>query len=546
MKPAIRNPQLATRVPHSTELSIRTREENLARMEGEPFDLLVIGGGITGAGVALDAASRGLSVALVDKCDFASGTSSRSTKLIHGGLRYLKQLHFGLVREALRERALLFNLAPHLCKPAPFLVPVYSQHGRSPLGNSRLKLGLGLWLYDLLSGRHNARSHRWVNADGALEMAPLLSPHGLRGGFVYYDCITNDSRLVIEVIRAAANHGAVVANYASVIELLETSGRITGAVVRDALTDRQLTIRASRTINASGVWSDEVRSLGGSAGKRLRPSKGIHVVVPAERLGNRAAVLIPSIQGDRFLFAIPWCGRTIIGTTDADYAGDLDEPVAEAREIREVIESVARSFPDSSLTVKDIISTFAGLRPLARGKGASTSDVSRKEEIIESESGLISIVGGKLTTYRRMAERVVDLAVRRLREAGRNLPPSANRSATETIELPGAGALPSKPEALALEYGVGPETVAHLMRTYGAECRKVLEITRESEQFKRPMTDELPHIEAEAAYSMRFEMAVTVDDVLSRRTRISLLARLEGDSCARRVAALMASEDRSH
>lgn len=510
-------------------------------MGRESFDLLVIGGGITGAGVALDAASRGLSVALVEKRDFASGTSSRSTKLIHGGLRYLGQLHFGLVREALRERALLFKLAPHLCEPAPFLVPIYRRGRTSPLGSSRLKLGLGLWLYDLLAGGQNLQRHSWVDARHVLEMAPLLSPIGLRGGFIYYDCITNDSRLVIEVIKAAANQGAVVANYASVLDLLQTAGRINGAIVRDALTDRRLTVRASRMINASGVWSDDVRSLGGDAGKRLRPSKGIHVVVPAERLGNRAAVLIPSIDGERFLFAVPWCGRMVIGTTDADYTGDLDEPAAESSEIDEVIDSVARSFPGSSLSVKDVISAFAGLRPLARGKGASTSDVSRKEEIIESESGLISIVGGKLTTYRRMAERVVDLAVRRLREESSN-PRPANRSITKAIRLPGAGALPSDPEAVALDYGVSLESVLHLMRTYGAQYRQVLEITRESVRFKRPITDELPNIEAEVAYSVRFEMAVTVDDVLSRRTRVALLSRLEGGCCARRVADLMRLE----
>lgn len=522
------------------ELSIRTRAANLIRMERESFDLLVIGGGITGAGITLDAAARGLSVALIEKNDFSSGTSSRSTKLIHGGLRYLKQLELGLVREALLERALLMQLAPHLSEPMPFLVPIYHRGQRSPLGNSKLKLRLGLWLYDLLAGRKNVKGHRWLNSAEALELAPLLNPRGLRGAFVYYDCVTNDSRLVIEVVKAAAGLGAVVSNYAVASRLLKTHGRVSGAVVRDGLTDGELSVEAGVTINATGVWSDEIRSLDGGAPKMLRPSKGIHVVVPAERLGNRAAVLIPSLEGNRFLFVVPWCGRMIIGTTDTDYAGQLDEPEARAAEIDEVIESAARFFPDSDLSVGDVISTFAGLRPLVRSGQGKTSDVSRKEVIVESESGLISIVGGKLTTYRRMAGKAVELAARQLERTGANLPRRAHRSSTDLVELPGTSGIAANPDEIACEYGVKPETVRHLMKTYGGNYRQVLSITRESADFRRVIALELPHIEAEVVYSTRFEMAVTIDDVLSRRTRISLLARDQGKSCTGRVSELMA------
>ena len=537
------NERVNTRSTAALEFSLRKRAANLDRMRNEEFDLAVIGGGVTGAGVALDAASRGLKVALVEKRDFASGTSSRSSKLIHGGLRYLEQWNFGLVRESLHERAVLSRMAPHLSKPLQFLVPVYSSSERSPLGANRVKLAAGLWLYDLLAGRQNIGRHRWLAKQDALKIAPALDPGGLRGAFLYYDCLTDDARLVIEVIKAAAAHGALIANYATTRGFSKTRGRISSIQIEDMLDRNSFELRARVFVNATGVWSDEVSRLSDAkAPKKLRPSKGIHIVTPSEKFQNQTAVLIPSIGERRFLFVIPWHGRTVIGTTDADYEGDLDEPQASSEEVDRVVQSAALAFPDANLSGKDVISSFAGLRPLIKADHQSTKELSRKEEIFEDEAGLITITGGKLTTWRRMAERVVDLAVGVLEFIDGTRRPRWNRSVTEDIQLAGGtpeGDVLERPADEATKFGVDVATVKHLMETYGGNYRVILELTRESEELKSVLVEGLPHIEAEVVYASRFEMASTAEDFLSRRTRIELLARDNGRSCVTRVASLM-------
>lgn len=537
---------LNTRSTLALELSLRTRAANLDRMRSEDFDLAVIGGGITGAGVALDAASRGLKVALVEKSDFASGTSSRSSKLIHGGLRYLEQWNFGLVRESLHERAVLSRMAPHLSKPLQFLVPVYSSSERSPLGANKLKLTAGLWLYDLLAGSQNIGRHRWLEPQDALKIAPTLDPAGLRGAFLYYDCLTDDARLVIEVIKAAAAHGAVVANYATARGFTKTDGRISGIQIEDALDRTSFELRATVLVNATGVWADQVsRFSNAKAPKKLRPSKGIHVVTPSEKFQNQTAVLIPSLGERRFLFVIPWHGRTVIGTTDTDYEGDLDEPQANADEVDRVVRSAARAFPNANLSHEDVISAFAGLRPLIRADQESTKELSRKEEIFEDEAGLITITGGKLTTWRRMAERVVDKSVDALETINGTRRPRVDHCVTEHIQLAGGtpeGAGSAEASEAAAEFGVEVATVEHLMETYGGNYRVILELTRESEELKSTLINGLPHIEAEVVYAARFEMAATVEDFLSRRTRIELLAHDNGRSCVMRAASLIGRE----
>jgi len=523
------------------ELSLQTRAANLERMRAEVFDVAIIGGGITGAGTALDAVSRGLSVALIEKRDFASGTSSRSSKLIHGGLRYLEQFHFGLVRESLHERAVLSRMAPHLSRPLEFLVPIYSSAARSPLGANKLKLWTGLWLYDLLAGRRNVARHRWLSRDGALKLAPALDPTGLRGAFVYYDCLTDDARLVIEVIKAAAAHGAAIANYTAARGLRRDDGDQSVVQIEDVLIGSHFELRASVVVNAGGVWSDEVSRLSdASSPTKLRPSKGIHVVTPAEKFQNHSAVLIPSLGEQRFLFVIPWHGRTVIGTTDTDYEGDLDEPVAQPDEVNRVMESAARAFPAANLSSEDVISTFAGLRPLVRADDKqSTKELSRKEEIFETESGLITITGGKLTTWRRMAERVVDLVSQRFERNGRRS--ALHASVTDRIRLAG-GSIDNDPTRAAAEFDLSASTVEHLMNTYGGNYRVVLEITRESKEMRETLAQGLPHIEAEVVYAARYEMIATVEDLLARRTRITLLASDHGRSCAMRVATLIGAE----
>ena len=523
------------------ELSLRTRAENLARMQSEWFDIAVIGGGITGAGVALDAASRGLSVALVEKRDFASGTSSRSSKLIHGGLRYLEQFHFGLVRESLHERAALMEMAPHLSKPLRFLVPIYSSNERSPLGDSKLKLSLGLWLYDFLAGSRNIQRHRWLSPDEAVRLAPALDREGLRGAFIYSDCVTDDARLVIEIIKAAADHGALVANYTAV-KGLQKSNRGASLQIEDGLTGQSFELSARLVVNAAGVWSDEVSRLADrSAPTKLRPSKGIHIVVPSKKFESETAVLIPSLGERRFLFVIPWQGRMVIGTTDSDYTGDLDQPRAESSEIDRVLKSATRAFPGANLSSEDVVSTFAGLRPLIAADGQLTTDVSRKEEIFENERGLLTITGGKLTTWRRMAERVVDRALSRLESFDGVSCRDAHRCLTKNIHLAGGAVGGSKKEALddAREFGVPVTAVEHLIQSYGGNYRAVLELTRESEQLKSNLIESLPHIAAEVVYAARYEMTATVEDFLSRRTRLELLARDHGHSCSELVSSLL-------
>lgn len=518
------------------------RASMLDRINRESFDVAVIGGGITGAGIALDAVSRGLKVALIEKRDFASGTSSRSSKLIHGGLRYLEQFQFSLVREALLERATLRKMAPHLSEPLRFLVPVYGAGTRSPLGGNRLKLRLGLGLYDLLAGSRNIARHRWISRDEALKLAPALESNNLKGAFLYYDCLTDDARLVIEIIKEAASRGAVAANYARACGFIKVDDRIAGVEVEDALDQRRIRLRARVAVNATGVWSDEIARLA-DAGQRnkVRPSKGIHVVLPSEKFNNRTAVLIPSLGEQRFLFVIPWQGRMLIGTTDTDHTGDLDEPRPEGEEIRRIIESAARYFPGAAISIDDTISSFAGLRPLAGGGDKSTKELSRSEEIFENESGLISIIGGKLTTWRRMAERVVDLVAGKLGARS-----EASRRVTARIRLAASDALAEnkqqEAERAALEFDAPVATVEHLMRSYGGNFRKVLEITREAKELKRALIPGLPHIEAEAVYAARYEMARKVEDFLSRRTRIALLARDRGRDCAARVANLIERE----
>lgn len=530
------------------ELSLRTRAANLERLRHETFDVVVIGGGATGAGVALDAVTRGLKVALIDKQDFAGGTSSRSSKLIHGGLRYLEHFEFALVREGLRERALLRRNAPHLSQPLPFLIPVYKTGGRSPLGNSTLKLRAGLALYDRLAGRQNFAPHRWLPPEQALAFAPHLAAEGLRGAFVYYDGLTDDARLVIEIIKAAAAHGAVVANYVAAGGFASREGRISGIEVSDGLDDKRLRIATRIVVNATGVWADEVMRMSDpSAPNSLRPSKGIHVVLPAEKLNNRAAVLIPSLGEQRFLFVTPWHNRIVVGTTDTDYTGGPDDPRATAEEIGRVVQSTAHSFPDAGITTADVISSFAGLRPLAAGAAGATKELSRRELIIENAAGMISIIGGKLTAWRAMAEHAVNLAIKRLLapdHAAIALPASR----TAEIKLAGVerlkGEMTIEASRVAQQFGVPVSTVEHLVQTYGGNYPDVLEPTRRREELKRPLVDDLPHIEAEVIYAMHHEMVTTVDDFLSRRTRISLLTEDGGAGCVVRVGQLLAEETR--
>jgi glycerol-3-phosphate dehydrogenase len=533
------------------ECSWRTRLENVKRLSRDNFDLLIIGGGITGAGLALDAAARGLNVAVVEKRDFAAGTSSRSTKLLHGGLRYLEHFDFAMVREGLRERATLLKIAPHLAEPFRFLIPIYEQSKRNY--DHPLKMRLGLVFYDLLAAGSGLGRHQRLSREEALQLAPQLDAQGLKGAFVYYDCRTNDSRLVIEVLKSAHHYGATIANYTTVTGFIkDANGQISGAQLLDGLTDGLIETRAKLVINATGVWMDEVRDLntnpqtdGRNNTGRVRPSKGIHLTVSAERLQVTTAWLIPALTGHRFYFVVPWQGRINIGTTDTDYQGDKDSPGAEEKEVQEILDAMNAFFPEANLRSADVISTWAGLRPLIGDPGAkSTTDVSRKEAVIESPDGLISIAGGKLTTYRLMAERGIDLAVRRLNQRFHHRAEKGLR--THEIVIAGGeikgDEIQSKAQQLAEREGIEIETALHLLRAYGSEAQRVLEIAKSDNRLHRAITGDLPHILAEVVYAVRFEMAVTIADVLARRTRLIILAGKASLDCAPVVAELMAKE----
>jgi len=389
-----------------TMFSHATRNSLLKRLQSEKFDLLVIGGGITGAGIALDAASRGLKTALVEKHDFAFGTSSRSTKLIHGGLRYLKQLEFGLVREVGSERAVVHQLAPHLVIPEKMLLPLYEKRGFGSMLTS-----FGLKLYDWLAGVKPEDQRKMLTKKQTLKAEPLLQSSDIKGGAIYAEYRTDDARLTIEIIKTGFRNGSLPVNYSAVTSFIYEDGKISGANIFDAETNTTFPVYSKTIVNAAGPWVDELRELDQSKkGKRLHLTKGVHIVIPREKLPVKQAIYFDVGDG-RMIFAIPRDRITYVGTTDTNYTGLKDEVYASKTDVEYLLDAVNKTFHGAALTTADIESSWAGLRPLIHEEGKSASELSRKDEIFESDSGLISIAGGKLTGYRKMAERVVDLVI---------------------------------------------------------------------------------------------------------------------------------------
>ncbi len=517
--------------------SLRHRAADVADATSEPVDLLVVGVGATGAGVALDAASRGLRVVAVDMGDLASGTSSKSSKLIHGGLRYLENYEFALVHEGVTERQTLMRLAPHLVRPMDFVYPVWPDTAKRRL------LGLGLTTYDVFAGMRNVRRHDRVSADEAIALVPALERSGCAYAYVYGDSATDDARLVLAVVRAARSFGATVLTYTEAVGLLHGDDeRVTGARVEDRMTGGEYEIRARHVVNATGVWVD--RLLGMVHPERtpmVQPSKGVHLVVPNERLPlEDAAVLLPSKQGDqRSMFAIPWGRQTILGTTDTAYDGALDE-VALTEDDLDYVLAAGNAVFDRSLVPDDVVGAWAGVRPLLRpesGEG-TMSDVSRRHVLFDDDgTGLITITGGKLTTYRRMAKDVVDLVVGR---DGRRA-----RCRTEEINLGLHHSLAdfiSEVVGAAAGLGLGEATAKMLVRQHGDHAADVLSLVASEPSWAEPLSPGTDHIVAEVVYAARAEGAATLDDVFSRRTRISLRDRDAGLPMAHRAAALLALE----
>ena len=517
------------------------REEALAAFGADRFDLAVIGGGITGAGVALDAASRGYSVVLLEREDWSAGTSSRSSKLVHGGLRYLQNFDLGLVREALLERALMVNLAPHLVHPLPLLVVGFD--GKRP---DRLT-GVGLNMYDVMAtdrlrrrrsqpAEWSPERHRMIGAAEVRELLPALASREPSGAYLFYDCQTDDSRLVLTVLGEAERFGAVMANRCEVVSLLEEEGRARGVVCQDRLGGGSFEIQADNVVNATGVWADQIKGdelYAEEEVPRIRPSRGTHITISAERLPIEVGAIVPAGAG-RSIFALPWLGRTLVGTTDNDYDGRLEHVPPDQDDVGYLLEACNEFFGES-LTSADVTGAYAGVRPLiSTGDPKKSVDISRKAELYETSSGLVTITGGKLTTWRRMAKLAVDRIVER---EGREAP-------CRTHEIP-LGQSATEDDLPAVE-GIDEESRKLLAGRYGYAAREVLALAQERPELRRRIVPDLPDLLAETVIAVRYEQAVTVADVLLRRTRLGLLAARElladDAAAARRVAQALGTE----
>ncbi|MHB1710508.1 MAG: glycerol-3-phosphate dehydrogenase/oxidase [Acidimicrobiales bacterium] len=561
--------------PPLTTPSFR-RADALGRLASEPFDVLVIGGGITGAGVALDAASRGFRTALVEKDDFASGTSSKSSKLVHGGLRYLQQHEFRLVYENLAERQRLLDNAPHLVAPLPFLIPLFGRSGMVNAGVARV-YRTALWAYDLTGGFRIGKLHERVTKDQALAHLPTLRTDRLVAGFLYWDACTDDARLTLAVVRTAVlDHGAVAVNHPRAVSLVTgDGGRVAGARVEaedrggEAGGGGVFDIRASVVVNAAGVWADEVCSLADHDGPdRIRPAKGIHITVPAAAFPCDIAAVIPVAHDHRSIFVVPWGDRVYLGTTDTGWDGPLDDPSCLPEDVDYILDA-ANAVVTRPITRADITGVWSGLRPLLAAGGEKhppsekTADLSRRHTVTESPSGVVTVTGGKLTTYRKMAQDTVDAVAGRLgrrssacvtknlllRGAGAGAGGARRRA---TAKLGGIGGIraTAKLRGTRGDPAVGPEggagtaesTAIHLAGRFGTETTSVLAIAEGRPDLLLPLVSGLPYLSAEAVYAVREEMATSISDVLDRRTRARLHDARASASAASHVASLIGPE----
>ncbi|MGH9088552.1 MAG: FAD-dependent oxidoreductase [Acidimicrobiales bacterium] len=559
-----RGPGGRGRTPHGAGIGAAPdgsfdRATSLRRLADEEFDVLVIGGGITGAGVALDAASRGLRTALVERADFASGTSSKSSKMVHGGLRYLQQRELRLVYENLAERQRLLENAPHLVTPLPFLIPLFGRSGVLSRTVAR-SYATALWLYDMTGGLRIGRRHRRISREESLDHLPTLRTDRLVAGFVYFDARADDARLTLAILRTAAcDHGAVAANYTSAVELLtDDAHTVTGARVRpvvrpgsagsfgEAAEGPDFDVRASVVVNASGVWADDVRALDEETHPQsLRPAKGIHVTVPAALLPCDIAAVVPAPSDRRSIFVVPWPGgdRTYVGTTDSPYDGPLDRPTPTPEDVAYLLDAV-NAATTTQIRPSDVTGVWAGLRPLlapppdGRHLSERTADLSRRHSVRTSAHGLVTVTGGKLTTYRKMAEDTMAAVVTLL---GDRAPAGAARCATRRLRLrgaPGRGGLAT----IDRPGGLDDATAAHLLARYGTEAASVAALADGRRELLEPLVPGLPYLALEALYAVREEMAQSIEDILSRRTRALLEDARATAAAADAVAALVAPE----
>ena len=515
----------------SSELGPEQRDAAIESLATEEFDILVIGGGVTGAGAVLDAASRGLKVALVEARDIASGTSSRSSKLIHGGLRYLEQYDFKLVREALHERELMVSsLSPHLVKPVGFLYPLHEKL------KDRTYVGAGLALYDVLRGFQRALPwHKHVSGKKIAEIAPSLRSDIVTGAVKYYDAQVDDARHTMTIVRTARRHGATIATRVEVEDLIKDGKKVVGATVIDTETGKKFKVSAKAVVMCAGIWSDEMHErFGLKAGYGVTMSKGVHIVVPGDAIKSNTGIILKTAVS--VLFLIPWGDKWIVGTTDTPYDGDRAHPYATSEDVQYILDQ-ANKVLDPQLKREEIIGVYAGLRPLvANTKGSATTKLSREHTTDRSAPGFVSIAGGKYTTYRVMGKDAIDLAVTDLRRI-------VNSSCTEKLPLVGADgyyALTQQSAQIAAQYGIDEKSVNHLLNRYGSMISEVLELITEDKKLAKPLAAGLPYLKAEIVYAASHEGAMSVDDVISRRTRLAFEAPQAGINLAEDIASLIA------
>jgi glycerol-3-phosphate dehydrogenase len=494
-----------------SSLNPEQRAEDVARLGKEQFDVLVIGGGINGVGVALDAITRGLSVALVEAGDFASGTSSRSSKLIHGGLRYLEQYDFKLVREALHERELLVSsLAPHLVKPVAFLYPLHEKV------KERTYVGAGLALYDALRGFKRALpGHKHLSQKTISEIAPSLRTDVVTGAIRYFDAQVDDARHTMMIARTAKRHGAAIVTRAKVESLTKKGKRVTGAVITDLNTNKKITVKSSTVIMCAGVWSDELhKKFGIEPGYEVKMSKGVHITLPADAIKADEGIIIKTAVS--VLFIIPWKDQWMVGTTDTEYIGDPSAPLADRSDVQYIIEQANRML-SPRISIDQVIGVFAGLRPLvANKKTTETTKLSREHTVDRPVPGFVSLAGGKYTTYRVMAKDAVDMATNDITKL-------TNESITAKLPIIGADgywALAQQVDALATRFGLKQETIKHLLDRYGSDINEVLDLISDDRKLAAPISKNLPYLKAEIVYAVTFEGAQSISDVLEHRTRI--------------------------
>jgi len=515
----------------SSSLNSEQRDDALVSLAKDQFDILVIGGGVTGVGAALDAASRGLKVALVEASDIASGTSSRSSKLIHGGLRYLEQYDFKLVREALHERELMVSsIAPHLVKPLAFLYPLHEKV------RERTYVGAGLALYDALRGFKRALpGHKHISQKKIAEIAPSLRPDIVTGAVKYFDAQVDDARHTMMIARTAARHGAVIATGVKVESLIRDGKRVTGVKARDIETGKLITIKATATVMCAGIWSDQLHdSFGIKPGYHVTMSKGVHIVLPKKAINSTEGVILKTPVS--VLFLIPWNNQWLVGTTDTPYTEDRSKPLADRSDVEYIINE-ANKVLKPKLKIEDVIGVYAGLRPLvSNNKDSETTKLSREHTVDRSAPGFVSIAGGKYTTYRVMGKDVIDLAAIELRRLVAD-------SVTSKLPIVGADgyfALAQQVDRIAEETGLSVESVSHLLNRYGSLMSEVLELIDENPKLAQPVTKDLPYLKAEIYYAVSHEGARSVDDVLSRRTRLAFEAPDSAMDLVDDVAAIIA------